>query len=918
MQNSVCVTPGSRAGRVLLAMLISRCQEFDLALVPPQLLTPGALSRELLVIDRAIAEDNERLPAWIEALRSCGANALAPLLPELPDDDDLLAWHDLARTIDGLHVELAAENLSFARVPIKAECLEMFAEGDRWRALEEVARRYRGVLGDCGLADSYEAAKSAIENGRVRRRIEILLIGVTELNAQQRAIIEAATDEAISLIHAPPELADSFDECGCVLAEAWRDVRLDIADERIIIAGGPEDQAQAAIRAIAGFEGKFAADQITIGMGDSALVEPMERAAGWAKLQVHSATGTPLAHTGPYRLLQAVSTWLGDQRFVNFASLLRHPDVDSWLSTRLADSSEGDAAGVGDWLILLDRYFADHLHERLSGRWLGDPDRRRRLKAVWDAVHELLEPVAGGARSLGEWCRPVLDLLSNVYGDISAKPGAPDRQLTIAACLKLRDALGQLANVPPRLRISADASTMIALLLADTAGEAIASDIRGREIDMLGWLELPLDPAPALVLLGCNDGKIPEAVSADMFLPDTLRRALGLMHNNRRYARDAYRLQSLVASRERTVIITGRTSASGEPLQPSRLLLACDDDALLRRVRLICEDLDEPTWAPPIGAPTSGQDSGFVIPSLPPNIAPPESMSVTEFRNYLACPFRYALGRLLRLRSMDDGATELDAAKFGTLAHDVLEVFGRDPAIKDSVNAEQIEDHLLNVLDDTAADAFGHRPPPAVQLQIARLRQRLAAFSTLQAKLRAEGWIIKHTELAFKEDAELDIPGEAPMPIRGKIDRIDYNERTGEYRIIDYKTSEGGSSPHDTHHGRKTLPKEGELEWQDLQLPLYRHLAKQRGISANFQLAYIVLPKKADSVEIKLAEWTDAHIESALELAREIVRNIRAGRFDINEEYQTTWDEFDRICQTYAYGDENRDAAAPHYSGGRK
>jgi len=52
----------------------------------------------------------------------------------------------------------------------------------------------------------------------------------------------------------------------------------------------------------------------------------------------------------------------------------------------------------------------------------------------------------------------------------------------------------------------------------------------------------------------------------------------------------------------------------------------------------------------------------------------------------------------------------------------------------------------------------------------------------------------------------LDVPGEAPMPIRGVIDRVDRHERTGAWRIIDYKTGERGAGPLETHHGRKTLP----------------------------------------------------------------------------------------------------------------
>ena len=38
-----------------------------------------------------------------------------------------------------------------------------------------------------------------------------------------------------------------------------------------------------------------------------------------------------------------------------------------------------------------------------------------------------------------------------------------------------------------------------------------------------------------------------------------------------------------------------------------------------------------------------------------------------------------------------------------------------------------------------------------------------------------------------------------------KIDRVDRHERTGERRIIDYKTGEGGRTPHAAHHGTESI-----------------------------------------------------------------------------------------------------------------
>ena len=144
--------------------------------------------------------------------------------------------------------------------------------------------------------------------------------------------------------------------------------------------------------------------------------------------------------------------------------------------------------------------------------------------------------------------------------------------------------------------------------------------------------------------------------------------------------------------------------------------------------------------------------------------------------------------------------------------------------------------------------------------------------------------------------------------VRGTIDRVDRHEETGTWRIIDYKTSERGRGPTEVHHGRTTLPPPVEAQWLDLQLPLYHHFAPHLGITGTVELAYIVLSKT--SVDILPAGWTSGHLEAALEVARGVVRDIRAGQFDPNPSYGRVFDPFQRICQTLAFGADDDEGGA--------
>ncbi len=899
------VVPGARAGRLLLGMLARECDRAGIELIPPRVVTPGALAPALLHVDTPLATREERTFAWLEALRSATPLEIATLLPETPAADDTASWQDLARTLETLNDEIAAGGLAFSEVPLRAECLELFAEGDRWRALERVAERYRETLAACGLAEPHVAYGDALAKGLHDERVEVVLLAVTELSSLATGIAERLGVAA--LVHAPETLSDRFDDLGRPDPDAWATAPIPVRDEHIAVADGPSDQAQAVLRAIAALGGARAPEAITIGVGEPELVEPITRAAKWAGLDVHDAAGTPLARSAPWRLLEAVATRLEDPGFRALAALLRHPDVERWQGTRLG--FEGDTAGAH--FTVLDRYFTDHLD---PGLLAGRDDLRvdgPLLDAIRKGADRLLRPLAGAAgkrpQPLAEWCDPILGILRTVYGELDREPDDAAERAKVAACLKIRDVLTRHANADARLQVPMDGAAALRYLLAAAAGETLAADARSDQVEMLGWLELHLDPAPVLVLAGCVEGRVPEAVHGGMFLPDVLRRVLDLPDNRHRYARDAYLLEAITHCRETLTIVVGRRDAQGEPLAPSRLLLACDDDAMVRRVRELCADGDgtkKRAILPPVGAPACGARSRFTIPELPP-VGAPEHMAVTDFRWYLECPYRYALARRLRLRVLADDANELDGAAFGNLAHAVLQRFGDDTAIRDSDDADAIAAWLDGALATEVERRYGPQPLPAVRIQVARLEQRLAAFARTQADLRRDGWVIEAAEHVLGEDARLEMKDSPDMPLSGIIDRIDRHESTGCVRIIDYKTGDTVQTPFQKHHGGKRLPrKSADIEWIDLQLPLYDYLARQAGLGDEIEVGYLVLPRKTNEVDFLGALWEAEHLALGVDRARAVVTDIRNGVFALNRQYDKRYDDFARICQSLTFHDD--------------
>ncbi len=278
---------------------------------------------------------------------------------------------------------------------------------------------------------------------------------------------------------------------------------------------------------------------------------------------------------------------------------------------------------------------------------------------------------------------------------------------------------------------------------------------------------------------------------------------------------------------------------------------------------------------------------------------------MTEFRDYLACPYRYYLRHRLRLEALADSAAELDGAGFGNLLHDVLDAFGMAEAAE-SNDPDVIRHELFAALGKLRAEQFD-KPLPAVGVQIEMLRMRLEKFAEHQARWRAEGWRIMATEKQFREREAPLLVDDRPVYLHGRIDRIDHNEHTGEWAVLDYKSSDTFRLPDEVHRGGPAADK----RWIDLQLPLYRHLVRAMDLPETVRLGYVLLPKSVDNVGFQLAEWSLDELKQADEVARDVVRGIRAGRFwPPADSGSDKFPEFAAICQddVFAIAADSADA----------
>ena len=898
----IVVTPTKRSQQRLLQLLIAAADAANAIFTPPIITTLGQLPEYLYVAEKSLATELAQQIAWSKALEQTPDEEIECLTGR-HEVGDLQDWQPLASMISKLHSRLANDIWSFKSVAreVKKDTGFLQEEAARWDVLNAIQQRYYSILYEVDLWDKQAArnyaAAGLLKANEIRCSTDkqIVMLGTADLNKSVsemlRQIASQNAEQVTVLVAAAESLADQFDEFGSLITQKWLDLPIKIPDEKIWFVDQPADQADAVAYFINQLAGDFAADQITIGVPDDGLIPQLERSLNSIDVPHRHLAGRQLCETAPVRMMVACREYLHTFSYEALAALVRHPDMFRWLAAKtdsqrwLTDLAEFQrnqlpgTIGLDERLPFGDpaQIASDHdLNDESSKkRAVRRADAAARLNRMHHFLGQLLRPLdAEAEQPIASWAQPWSQILVEVYGDrLLDKNEFRDRQIIIA-CDAIYTALGDQKEVPEKFGTTTSAIQALDWALEAAAEHRVVSPPVPDAIELAGWLDLALDDAPVMAVTGMNDENVPTAEIGHQFLPNELCKKLEILDNDRRFARDCYSLLVITSVRNHYQLIAGRRDNQGEPLKPSRLLFADDHQTAARRAKAFFSykgEADSRFWlTDDANCPPTQR---FEIPPAI-NPAPINEVSVTKFREYIKCPYRFYLRHVLRLETIDDQWRELDGGKFGDLTHNVLEAFGKSDC-RDSTDAVGIYHFLSDQLNTLADSLVGKTRLPAVRIQIEQLRLRLERFSEQQAQRRHEGWRIVSTEEMLVH--EFDVDG-SPFRIRGKIDRVDLHEITNQIAVWDYKSSDKGEPPDSLHYAKR------DREWKDLQLPLYRHLVKEVAAVAgsdfsNIIMGFILLPKNLDDVGFYPASWSAEQLVSADETACRIIRDLRQAVF---------------------------------------
>lgn len=853
------LVPTRQSGRRLREALAGFAAEKGQAVFPPQVLSLDAL---IATDDTAnVASRLESLLAWAQVFREIDLETFRAVFPIDPPDRNFSWSMRLAKEFSRLQNTLAEVGLTLADVPLKVE--STFPELERWQQIAELGNLQEEKLASVGLRDAQAvkievARKASVPEGIVR----IVILATADPRPIALTVLarHALTVPVDVVIFAAEHESAAFDEWGRPRAEVWAKRTLMLADfeQHVQLLSDPGVQAECVSEAALIY--KDVEGLLGVGVVDPEILSLVETGLRQTGLGSFNPEGRGRLGDGLYQLLSALAGLVRDEAFATVAALARCPDFLVYLETRI-----GGGFSVTLFLKTLDRIHADHLPPDLA-------EARRHWPASRElaVIAELREQLTSGV-----FPDNAASVLAEIFSARRFDLGREADVVLKESAEAWSDVMGEVARAASRFdAVRATDWWEVALRLY---GESMRfEDKSAGDVELQGWLELIWEDAPHLIVAGLNDGRVPDAVVGDPFLPEALRVRLGLKTNAMRFACDAYFLQALAASRAtggRIDILLGKTSVAGDPLRPSRLLLRCEDEDLPRRIEFLFKGVES---------------AGTNLPwrrawRLHPRNAPlPERIAVTALRAWLNCPFRFYLSRVLRMEAVDAAKTELDVMDFGTLCHAALEAMGHEPALRDGANAEVLREFLLSALEKEARKRFGSELTLPLIVQMESARQRLSRAAEVQAMTRSEGWVIERVEWKFAVPV-------AGLTVSGKIDRIDRHEQTGAIRVLDYKTSDKPVNPVQAH--LRNLKREevkpawtmiessGEV-WTDLQLPLYERAAAAEFPGAEITCGYFNLPKASMETDIALWDGYSREVaESAWRCAEGVVQAMLAREF---------------------------------------
>ncbi|MEO7310547.1 MAG: PD-(D/E)XK nuclease family protein, partial [Chitinophagaceae bacterium] len=314
-------------------------------------------------------------------------------------------------------------------------------------------------------------------------------------------------------------------------------------------------------------------------------------------------------------------------------------------------------------------------------------------------------------------------------------------------------------------------------------------------IQVMGLLESRGLDFDHIIILSANEGILPRIQAPNSFLPDSIRRAFGLSvpeHQDAIFAYAFYRLlhrcQSMTLMYNATINdqSTGEVSRFVPQLEfETELEIKKDTIRLALQTRMALPIIIEKTTE------VMKQCNPYFLSDQPKTLSP------SAINTYINCRLQFYFRYLARLKEPDEIQDEVDAAMFGTIVHNLMELLYLAVKTRNGhwqitlTDIDWMKTQVPVLLQQAFKDGWREKSKTPIlftgRLLVVAEVVKQYANAYLDYDATNVPFTVEALETKFKEAFHITLNGkQRPVYFSGYIDRVDIVG--GVHRMVDYKT----------------------------------------------------------------------------------------------------------------------------------
>lgn len=293
-----------------------------------------------------------------------------------------------------------------------------------------------------------------------------------------------------------------------------------------------------------------------------------------------------------------------------------------------------------------------------------------------------------------------------------------------------------------------------------------------------------------------------------------------------------------------------------------------------------------------------------------PRLNKARTLSASAVEKLANCPFSYFLKYILRVEPPEEQAFDrwawLDPLTRGSLLHRIYAAYLKETYI-DQKKPSPCRARLIKIAEEEIENTAMIIPPPnpiIFAVEKSQLLQGLEIFLQVERELWEEESSpvglevpfgfgpdeIKEAGMGLEDPLEVTLPDGSSVLIRGRIDRLDFLQRKGTYRILDYKT--GSAYGYDS----RTYLKQGRQIQHALYTLAAEAILQQNDLDARVEDAGYIFPtEKGEGERYLRRQNRPDDVLTALELILEI---LAAGAFcTVEDREHCTFCDYKSVCR---------------------